>query len=303
MTFQDPESAAGRLAQLAREFMSGPENDAGMPAGPEPAYEPPLLGVAAGDDPLWLTFKAAVGPEHWTPLEAFRQAFPGEAAAENLSVLCWILPQTEATLRDQRAAGRHPCERWARNRHQAQPKVVEGLARFLLQRLDEAGIRALAPDLLPAWQWVDSARFVISSRWSQRHAAFAAGLGTFGLCDGLITPLGKAMRCGSLVAELKLPVSPRPYAGIYDYCLFYNSGGCGRCIKRCPGGAISKAGHDKALCKDYLYGRNKSYITSTWPDLSGAYACGLCQAGVPCERGIPRRAAASAPLLSRAVSN
>jgi epoxyqueuosine reductase QueG len=31
-------------------------------------------------------------------------------------------------------------------------------------------------------------------RRSERHAAYAAGLGTFGLCDGLITSVGKAVR-------------------------------------------------------------------------------------------------------------
>jgi hypothetical protein len=41
--------------------------------------------------------------------------------------------------------------------------------------------------------------------------AYAAGLGTFGLCDGLITARGKAMRTGSVVARLEIDASPRPY--------------------------------------------------------------------------------------------
>ena len=36
----------------------------------------------------------------------------------------------------------------------------------------------------------------------ETHAAHAAGLGTFGLCDGLITPIGKAIRVGSVVAKM-----------------------------------------------------------------------------------------------------
>jgi len=38
-------------------------------------------------------------------------------------------------------------------------------------------------------------RFVITdlqSNWSERHVAFIAGLGTFGLSRSLITPLGTA---------------------------------------------------------------------------------------------------------------
>ena len=44
----------------------------------------------------------------------------------------------------------------------------------------------------------------------QRHAAHAAGLGTFGLCDGLITAKGKAMRAGSVVARIAVAQTPRP---------------------------------------------------------------------------------------------
>jgi epoxyqueuosine reductase QueG len=50
-----------------------------------------------------------------------------------------------------------------------------------------------------------------ASSWSERHAAHAAGLGTFGLCDGLITPKGKAMRAGSVVAKIQVEPSIRFY--------------------------------------------------------------------------------------------
>jgi len=36
-----------------------------------------------------------------------------------------------------------------------------------------------------------------ASSWSERHAAYAAGLGTFSLNDALITPKGIAHRLGS----------------------------------------------------------------------------------------------------------
>jgi hypothetical protein len=44
----------------------------------------------------------------------------------------------------------------------------------------------------PIWQQYKD----YASSWSERHAAHAAGLGTFGLCDGLITAKGKAMQGG-----------------------------------------------------------------------------------------------------------
>lgn len=291
MFSQNLEEAAGLVQRWAEDFISGPDNDLGRPEGPpEPAFGRPLIAFAAGDDPLWVEFKEAVDPGHWSPKEVFDLAFPdAEVAAGDLSVLVWALPQTEATRRDQRAEPDFPCERWARNRWHGQPRVVDGLARHLLEGLQAAGIRAVAPDFRPEWGWVEGGRFLFSSTWSQRHAAYAAGLGTFGLCDGLITPIGKAVRLGSLVVQGRFPIAGRDYAGPYDYCLFFSSGTCGKCIQRCPAGAIGPQGHDKCLCRHYIYDKSVPYIISRWPDISGAYGCGLCQVAVPCEGRIPPR--------------
>ena len=139
--------------------------------------------------------------------------------------------------------------------------------------------------LSPRWERKTSERHGYASMWSERHAAYAAGLGTFGLSDGLITPLGKAMRTGSVVARIHVPPTPRPYTEHHAYCLHFTHGTCGRCIDRCPAGAITKEGHDKVRCKTYLRGEVKTYIETTY-GFEGK-GCGLCQTKVPCESGIP----------------
>ncbi len=269
-------------------FMSGPDNDLAMPGGPEPAFGPPLLGVAAGDDPLWDDFKKHVGPFHWTPAEAFALAFPqAPAPAEELSVLVWVLPQTSTTRADHRKETTMPSERWARARIMGEERVNLGLRRLLPSLLGASGIPAVAPMLMRQWTRKDSERFVYASTWSERHAAHAAGLGTFGLCDGLITPAGKSMRLGSVILRGRLPVTERPYTSHREYCLFFNSGICGKCIKRCPAGALSPAGHDKRLCSAYLSEVTAKHVRETY-HFEG-YGCGFCQVGVPCEAGIPPR--------------
>jgi epoxyqueuosine reductase QueG len=130
-----------------------------------------------------------------------------------------------------------------------------------------------------------SERFGHASTWSERHIAYASGLGTFGLSDGLITPRGQAMRCGSVVARIQLPPTPRPYKDHRAYCLFFSQGRCGECVFRCPVGAITQAGHDKAACQKYLRGTLAEYVESYF-GFEG-YACGLCQSNVPCESKIP----------------
>ncbi len=286
------QAAAQALEARADEFLNGPANDAQMPGGPEPGFGPAIYGYASASDPIWAEIKKAVHPESWTPLEAFKLAYPAETglAAEELGVMVFVVPQTEATRRDQRAVRDFPCERWVRARYLGQPRVVDGLARHLLGYLQGQGVQALSPDHLPGFgHLAHTGPWGYASQWSWRHAAFAAGLGTFGLCDGLITPVGKSVRIGSLVIRLELPVTPRPYTDFREYCLFYSSGVCGRCIKRCPLEAISPKGHDKTICAPWTLETSRERIAATWPDLKGAYSCGLCQVGVPCEKGIPPR--------------
>ena len=271
------------IKSLIRGFCAGPENTLQNGAD-EPAWADPLVGFSRGDDPLYETYKEVVGPEHWTPREIFQRTFADSLVeAEELAVISWVLPQTAATKADNRRATVYPAERWARARiyGEAFNKALRG---HVAQELQESGVQAVAPFLPPYWQSTDSPRYVYTSTWSERHAAYACGLGTFGLCDGLITPRGKAMRVGSVVARLRVPPTPRPYADHRAYCLFFTRGTCGACIDRCPVGAITKAGHDKVKCRDHL-GRTRTFVGERY-GFEG-YGCGLCQTGVPCESGVP----------------
>jgi epoxyqueuosine reductase QueG len=164
----------------------------------------------------------------------------------------------------------------------------DSLRRYVVDALISRGIPAVAPVLLADFRIEVFPGCGWGANWSERHAAYAAGLGTFGLCDGLITPLGKAMRAGSVVARVRLPVSPRPYNDRNAYCLFLTGRGCGECIRRCPAGALSANGHDKDRCHTHTQDTCAPYIEEHY-GFSG-HGCGLCQTGVPCESGIPTAA-------------
>jgi epoxyqueuosine reductase QueG len=251
----------------------------------EPAWDEPLVGFSRGDDPLYQGFKDDIGPFYWTPPEIFALTFPDvRVKPDELTVISWVLPQTEQTRRDNAREKAVSAERWARARKYGEEfnvKLRDHVAGFLR----EAGHEAVAPMNAPLWKWETSARYGFASSWSERHAAYTSGLGTFGLCDGLITPRGKAMRCGSVVARIAVPPSPRPYTDRHAYCLFYFNGSCGKCIKRCPADAITREGHDKEKCHAYVHGVSAPSIQARFGfETSG---CGLCQAGVPCEAKIP----------------
>ena len=255
----------------------------------EPAWDKPLVGYSRGDDVLYDDFKEAVDPSHWTPAEAFVLAFPDSPAeAGELTVISWVLPQTKATKQDNRKETVYPSERWVRSRVTGE-SINEGLRRKLVQELEKVGIQALAPTLLPDWKTVPSERFGLASVWSERHAAYASGLGTFGLSEGLITERGKAHRVGSVIARMSLPATPRPYRDHYEYCLFYGKdGSCSGCIDRCPVGAITVKGHDKMRCLHHTATVCRDYAHLQFR-IEGGYGCGLCQTGVPCESRIPGR--------------
>jgi len=278
---------ASWVEQVIKDFIEkSPENTLQNKAK-DRAFEAPLVGFSSGADPIYETYKEVVGPFHWTPLQIFRQTF-GEmnAAPEELTVISWILPQTGATKADNRKQTTYPAERWARARIFGE-EVNEKLRKHIVAILQKNGYLALAPALSEQWARKESEKYVFASTWSERHAAYAAGLGTFGLCDGLITPKGKAMRTGSVVARIKITPTPRPYTDHHAYCLFYTQGICGKCILRCPVEALSEAGHDKIKCRSHIRPVTADYVKAHYG--FDGYGCGLCQTKVPCESKIPTR--------------
>lgn len=280
-----PKDPASWLESIIKGFIrESPENTL-KDKDNERAFEEPLIGFAGGADPLFEDYKFHVGEFHWTPVEAFHLAFPGEdARPEELTVISWILPQTAATKADNRRMKDFPCERWARARIFGEEVNVK-LRRHVVTVLQQSGYAAFAPALLPQWGIRHSEKYDLCSTWSERHAAHASGLGTFGLCDGLITPLGKAMRVGSVIARIAIPATPRPYKHHREYCLFFTKGTCKKCIDRCPAGALSEKGHDKVKCRAYVIPVTQDYVKAHYG--FDGYGCGLCQTRVPCESKIP----------------
>jgi epoxyqueuosine reductase QueG len=281
-------SPATRIASWIQEYTAtSPLNSLRNPAN-EKVWEEPLVGFSRGDDPIFQQYKEHVGPFHWTPLEIFKRTFPDQSVKEEeLTVISWILPHTEAIKADLRKKTKEPSEKWIRARFYGE-QFNEELRKYLADKLSKAGHPAIAPVLSPHIKNENSPRYGMAATWSERHAAYASGLGTFGLCDGLITPKGKAIRCGSVVARIKAPANPRPYKDHHAYCLHFAKGICGMCADRCAGNAVSRySGHDKNACMKQCM-TTMNYAADL--GLKGGYGCGFCQTGVPCESQNPLQA-------------
>ena len=190
------------VTKLVEDYIASPSNsfnDAG-----EPAWERPLIGFSSGADPLYDFYKRDIGSFYVLPAEFMKGAHPTlDVEPEELTVISWVLPQTRATKYDHRKETRMPCERWARARIMGEG-VNMRLRAHVVEALGKAGYPAVGPMLSPLWKQHMSEKYLFASSWSERHAAYAAGLGTFGLSDGLITARGKAHRVGSVIAKISI---------------------------------------------------------------------------------------------------
>lgn len=242
-------------------------------------FEPPTIHVASAFDPFFARYKTVIGPHHWTPQEALGRKFP-EATAR--SVVVWVLPVSRKARETNRRETERPSVEWAAVRSFGEI-MNEEIRSQTAGLLTAAGFPAVAPhleqrEIYPAPGW-DVKNF--TSSWSERHVAFVAGAGTFGLSAGLITAHGVAMRLGSVVTALELAPDARPYGDDpFAWCTR-----CGACIRRCPGHAIGRefTDRDKPGCANYCVthvnpGREEHY---GW--LNRALGCALCQTAVPCE--------------------
>jgi len=262
--------------QICNEIQGFVRKEAGnsLPDG-RPIFDEPLVGFAAADDPLFDVYKTVIGNFHRKPREIL---------ADARTVIVWVLPISAVVRETNRREKELPSLSWAWTRGQGE-EFNESLRRHVVSILQEHGFTAEAPQLQESWQVVEDPATGIASTWSERHAAYAAGLGTFGLSDSLITSRGSAHRVGSVITSLFISPSPRPYGAPREYCLHFRGVKCGGCIRRCPVGAITAEGHDKIKCREHVYGP----LTKALAEVCGfaKAGCGLCQTGVPCEAEVP----------------
>jgi ferredoxin len=275
------------LRNTIKEFVkSSPENRMDKLNG-GPYFDEPLVGFSDGDDALYNEFKSIIGDYHFTPRELLeKMAADGDAASnqglEDISVVSYVLPITEETRISNRSQDKYPSIEWAHQREFGEMFNVK-LREHLVNAIREKGYMAIAPH---GSKYFEIKREVLNSNWSERHACYVAGLGTFSLSDGFITPAGIAHRCGNVVTNMKLTPTLREAENHYYNCLHYREDACRKCVERCPAGAITPEGHDKEKCRYHVYttcleDKREEY------GVEKATGCGLCQTAVPCEFAVP----------------
>jgi epoxyqueuosine reductase len=281
------------LEQLIKNFIKENEQNRRTQLGHGVYWDEPLVGFASGIDPLFFEYKTIIGSFHLTPREIIAATMKEKGGGlllseiEQMSVISWILPVSEDTRKSNRKENQFPSKLWAYTRDFGEA-CNTALKKHVIGFLEDLGYVAIAPTLWPSFKYARDEKVGWASPWSERHVAYACGLGTFSLNDGLITPKGMALRIGSVVTLLKLTPSERKYRHHKENCLIFRDEECGKCIRRCPAGAITEKGHDKDKCREYINSELLKTKCSEYGLQNPPSACGLCQTAVPCEFEIPR---------------
>jgi epoxyqueuosine reductase len=253
----------------------------------QPIYAEPLIGFASGSDPLFKELKGVIGDFHLTPHEAMQRAALSrnfEPSPEEITgVISFVLPMHRLTVKENAGMTDRPSRRWVHGRFHGEP-FRNRLADHIISFLNERGLIAIAPENETSFyvKMIDP-RIGYTSNWSQRHIAYAAGLGSFGLSDGLITEAGIAEAVGSVVVNVPF-TSPERTGDIHANCLYFQKGTCKACASRCPAGAITVNGHDKNKCAKFAFSQTPLNKDRYGIDI---YSCGLCLSGVPCSMRDP----------------
>jgi len=234
-------------------------------------FDTPIFAFGSADDEYFALLKqpSVIGEHFLLP----KEWLPGAK-----TVISFFLPFSEEVKNGNKRDMSWPSEEWLHGRVEGQI-FLNNLCMKLKSVLINAGYNTVVPSLDERfWSNTGSpnraAKF--TSNWSERHAAFICGLGTFGLSKGLITQKGIAGRFGSVITELYLAPDKREYENIYEYC-----SECGKCAENCPVSAISiENGKDHNICSNFLRKTVEIY--------KPRYGCGKCQIDVPCESKIPK---------------
>jgi epoxyqueuosine reductase QueG len=226
-------------------------------------WKPPLVAVLSAEDPLIPELKQAVSPDHLLPTELLPDA---------KSIIVFFLPFSNRIV-DSNLEGEAASEEWAKAYF-----FTNGVLGFINDGIEKhlKGYGFQAAKITPTHNFDKN---TLMSRWSHRHIARIAGLGSFGINNMLITSFGCCGRFGSIVTNVDSGVFGVPVLEpASEKCLSKVNGSCGLCRNKCKFGAMGEGG---------TFDRHKCYAVcqrngELYKSIGLADSCGKCLVGLPC---------------------
>jgi len=153
----------------------------------------PLIGFASTSDPIFSEIKQIVGLHHLHPKEIFPEA---------KTVVAFFLPFEKKLVKQNLKSG---VVKESIQASMDTSYLIREINEKLKTELEKDGVTVIVPKI--SFDYKNNG-FDVS--WSHKSAAYAAGLGTFGVNQMLITQSGCAGRIGSLLISAEIPPTPRP---------------------------------------------------------------------------------------------
>lgn len=221
-------------------------------------WKEPLLGFASCEDETFELLKKVANPLHLSPYDINK---------EGKTVIAYFLPFDEE-IPESNIEGRIASYNWA-VAYVETNILIQLINDHLIKYLQDKGYKTKK---LPIEQNMDYEK--LTSVWSNRHVAYIAGLGKFGINNMLITSKGCCGRLGNVVTSLYIEPTKRSDT---ENCLNKAGYNCIRCIDRCVNGALKIDGFDRYKCFDMLTENGKIH-----KDVGNAEVCGKCLVDLPC---------------------
>lgn len=235
----------------------------------------PLVGFADANSDYFKSIKAVTNEKH---------ALPGDILPNASLVISYYIPFTKELAEsndskvdctDAGSGFEHCSDRWACAYIELNTLMAElniALAAFVRSKGYDAAVVTDATKFDPS---------ILMSYWSQRHIAYAAGLGTFGMNNMLISKKGCCGRYNSIVTAIPTSVITPDAPLAEERCLFKKNGSCGVCMRRCPIHALSP---DPDSDKAPLFKRSSCYESclKNAAKYPGADVCGKCVTAAAC---------------------
>lgn len=226
-------------------------------------WKTPIVGFANAYDPIFDQLKEVAFEKHLTPKDLLSNAE---------TVIVYFLP-FEDWISESNIDGRLSSKEWAESYIETNiliSKINDDLIGFFKNKGHDAA-------KLPSEKNMDYQK--LKSQWSNRHIAYIAGIGKFGLNNMLITESGCCGRLGNVVTSFKIEPTKRTEQ---ENCLHKHNNSCSICVDRCVNEALFVDRFDRFKCFEICQENETLYR-----DLGTAEICGKCLVGLPCSSKNP----------------
>lgn len=226
----------------------------------------PIVGFADAYSPYIQNLPEIISRTHILPQQVISDA---------KIVIAYYVPFTKSLADMNNTDTQYASKEWA-DAYEQTNKMFTKLNKHIIDKIIKSGGDAAVPDAAGSY---DHDKLI--SDWSFRHFAYAAGLGTFGINNMLITARGCCGRYNVIVTNLKLE-SDKPQDG--ELCLYKKNKSCGICIKHCPAQALTADKYDRHKCYAVLSKNAQKYthMGNSYQGSTGSEVCGKCITQSPC---------------------